>query len=146
MPVSQARARIQEASSEFDWIIVDLHCAASDLTLTLPPELSDIVLVATPDLARAGAPSANIRLALNRLTPHGPLTATDVELVIQHSVEWKVPEDYRRLQASSEWGLTGDSPLALAIRDIAAGLVIGLRTPAEPSQFFWMSRCEEVLA
>ena len=159
MPPALARTRIQEAFRGFDWVILDLPCASSQLTLSLAPELADIVLTATPDLtaihlaqrslrlfAQAGAPPANLRLALNRVTSTGPLTAANVEIALKHKVEWKVPDDYRRVQLSSEWGLTGDSPLAKAIRRIASGLVNGLQAAPEPAQFFWMSRCEEVLA
>lgn len=154
-----ARARLAEESSHFDWIIVDLPCAASHLTLCLAPDLPDLVLAATPDLAgihmakrslellhRAGVPPANIRLLLNRVTSQAPLTATDIGIALKHTVEWKVPDSYYRLQAASDHGIQGDSPLALALRGIATGLVDGLRTPPEPAQFFWMSRCEEVLA
>jgi len=156
---AMARTRILEASSEFDWVILDLPCAASELTLALAPELPDIVLTATPDLTalhmaqrslklltQAGVPSANIRLALNRVAAGGPGHANRAELALKHKVEWKIPDDYRRLQLSSESGLSGDGPLPQAMDVVAAGLVNGLQAPPETAQFFWMSRCEEVLA
>ncbi|MBL0158546.1 MAG: hypothetical protein IPP47_15790 [Bryobacterales bacterium] len=156
---TMARNRILEAANEFDWVILDLPCAASQLTLALAPELPNIVLAATPDLTalhmaqrslklltQAGVPSANIRLALNRVESCGPGAAKRAELALKHKVEWKIPGDCRRLQLSSESGLSGDGPLPQAMRAIAAGLVNGLQAPPETAQFFWMSRCEEVLA
>ncbi|HEY3443114.1 MAG TPA: hypothetical protein VGK29_20310 [Paludibaculum sp.] len=160
-PISPAlaRTRILEAASEFDWVILDLPCAASQLTLALAPELHDIVLAATPDLTalrmaqrslrlltQAGVPSANIRLALNRADSCGSHSANYAQLALKHKVEWKIPDDYRRLQLSSESGLSGSGPLAQAMHAIAGGLVNGLQAPPAPAQFFWMSRCEEVLA
>jgi len=119
----------------FDWIVVDLPSSAEALALQLAPELDEIIAVSTPELTSlhlaqrqlgwlslAGVPPQALRLALNRTQSCDLLPVDVIERTLGRPVDWCLPNDYFSLYSAGHLALTGESPLAQAIRGVAAGL------------------------
>lgn len=131
----RARALVEGARRSFDWVVLDLPCAASSQALAVADLTDTLMLVSTPELAslntlrranlllqEAGAAPESIRVVLNRTGHPTELTRAAIEEALRLTVSWSLPNDYFSLHAAGQLGLTGESPLALAVRRMAAGL------------------------
>jgi pilus assembly protein CpaE len=126
---------VEAARHNFDWVVLDLPCAANILTLGLASHLNDLVLISAaelsslhmaqrvlPLLAIAGVDLQSLHLVLNRVQKRDALTAQVIEKVLRKRVDWTLPNDYFSLQAAGQLALTGESALALGIRELTASL------------------------
>ncbi len=103
-------------SSIYDFIVVGSTvnaCAAAALTM------SDVVmLVANPDvpclrnmrrysdaLKLAGVAPERVRIVLNRTSENGVLPASQIEKVMNRSIEYQLPSDYRTVAAAVNTGV-----------------------------------------
>jgi len=125
----------QAARQHFDWVVLDLPCAADALTLELASQLNDLVLVSPaelsglhiaqrvlPLLAIAGVDDQALHVVLNRVQKGDVLSGPVIEKALRRRVEWTLPNDYFSLQAAGQLALTGESALALGIRQLTASL------------------------
>ncbi|MGJ5813805.1 AAA family ATPase [Paludibaculum fermentans] len=132
VPVDALRSLLEMARQCFDWVVVDLPCAASPETLGAAALMDDVVVVTTPELASlntlqrntqllygAGVEPASLHVALNRTSKRDPLQPEAISAALKMHLSWVLPNDYFSLQAAGQLGLTGESALALAVRKMA---------------------------
>jgi Mrp family chromosome partitioning ATPase len=132
VPSEEIRGLLELARQCFDWIVVDLPCAAAPETLAVAPLLDDVVVVTTPELASlntiqrntqllyaAGVEPASLHVALNRTSKRDPLQPEAISTALKLHLSWILPNDFFSLQAAGQMGLTGESALALAVRKMA---------------------------
>lgn len=136
VPPQLALQLVEAARQNFDWVVLDLPCAADALTLELASHLHDLVLVSAaelsglhvaqrvlPLLALAGVADNALHLVLNRVQKGDALSQPVIEKALRQPVAWALPNDYFSLQAAGQLALTGESALALGIRRLTASLV-----------------------
>lgn len=132
VPSEEIRGLLELARQCFDWIVVDLPCAAAPDTLAVASLLDDVVMVTTPELASlntlqrntqlmyaAGVEPASLHVALNRTSKRDPLQPEAISTALKLHLSWILPNDFFSLQAAGQMGLTGESALALAVRKMA---------------------------
>ncbi|MBI5283019.1 MAG: AAA family ATPase [Candidatus Solibacter usitatus] len=143
VPTVELLRLVETMRREFDWVLLDLPCAADILTLSFIPELDSLVAVTTPELASLhlagrsiqalmslGLAPGSLHLALNRVTKRDALQVQEVEKVLKRKIAWTVPNDYFTLHNTGLRALTSGTALALAVRRMA----VELTGPAEPQQ------------
>ncbi|WP_321473532.1 cellulose synthase operon protein YhjQ/BcsQ [uncultured Paludibaculum sp.] len=136
IPEDRMRALVEAARERYDWVVLDLPCAAASETLAVANLLDDVVVVTTPELAslntlrrtnlllnEAGVQQSAIHFVLNRTSGSDSLSVESIEQALNVRVAHTLPNDYFSLEAAGQLGLTGESPLALAVRRMASSLL-----------------------
>jgi pilus assembly protein CpaE len=123
------------ARRNFEYVVCDLPCSAEKVTMQLLPKLDDLVAVTTGELASLhlsknslhrlhqlpGADS-KLHVALNRVNKRDPISPDEVEKILRQPVAYRIPNDYFSLHAAGQMALSGEGPVARAIRHLAAHL------------------------
>jgi pilus assembly protein CpaE len=146
----QVQHMLSFARSHYDWIILDLGRGLGQLASVLLPELTEIYLIATPEIAplqmtknilrsleNAGGLD-RVRLVLNRIPRSGSITRKEVEKVLGVPVFLGLPNDYTALSNCYSSGLLlpRRNKLAGGLQTLAAAMMGESAMPKET----WASR------
>jgi len=133
------------ARSHYDWVVLDLGRGMGQLASVLLPELSEIYLITTPEIAplqmtknilrlleNAGGMD-RVRLVLNRIPRTGSVTRKEVETVLGVPVFLGLPNDYTALSNCYSSGLLlpPRNKLAAGLQSLASAMMGETAGPKE---------------
>ena len=134
----QIQHMLSFARTHYDWTILDLGRGMGQLAKAILPEVSEIYVVATHEIAplhvtknifrsleNAGYPLDQVRLIINRVPNLGPALGKEVERVLKVPVFLSLPNDYEALSDCYSYGrlLPKRNKLAAGIETLAAAMI-----------------------
>lgn len=136
------------ARSRYQWTVLDLGCTLNDYVLSVLESLSELFLVASPDvlslyqvkqilirLQEFGYSNEKIRLILNRSVDYEDgLVASETEKILGLGTYFFLPNDYSGLSEAYSTGglLSGSSPLARQI-SLMTSKISGVEDKDQPA-------------
>ncbi len=149
----QVQHMLSFVRAHYDWTILDLGRGFGQLANSILPELSEIYLVATHEIAplhvtknilrtleTAGYPLDRVRLIINRVPHSASAICKEIEKALGISVFLSLPNDYETLSNCYSYGrlLPQKNKLAAGIQTLAA-TIMGEKTEPKKtlsSRFF----------
>jgi pilus assembly protein CpaE len=133
----QVQHMLSFVRTHYDWTILDLGRGLGQLAKSILPEVCEIYLVATHEIAplhvtknifrsleNSGYPLDRVRLIINRVPNIGPALTKEVERVLKVPVFLSLPNDYEALSDCYSYGrlLPKRNKLAAGIETLASAM------------------------